>query len=124
MILITIVTTFVTNRYYTCDLYYICDQLLHLCLQPCHDSSYITKNGIGGNDLSKERRQFSGRNKKVMFGDKIVYIGVDIGYSSICYVDGTWKRIPNYPQPFNGLTKVAIRISKFGRRFSEKSGVA
>ena len=24
---------FVTNCYYTCDLYYICDQLLHLCLQ-------------------------------------------------------------------------------------------
>ena len=25
--------TFVTKCYYTCDLYYICDQLLHLCLQ-------------------------------------------------------------------------------------------
>ena len=25
--------TFVTECYYTCDLYYICDQLLHLCLQ-------------------------------------------------------------------------------------------
>ena len=25
--------TFLTNCYYTCDLYYICDQLLHLCLQ-------------------------------------------------------------------------------------------
>ena len=27
------VITFVTKCYYTCDLYYICDQLLHLCLQ-------------------------------------------------------------------------------------------
>ena len=25
--------TIVTKCYYTCDLYYICDQLLHLCLQ-------------------------------------------------------------------------------------------
>ena len=32
---ITLVTfiTFVTKCYYTCDLYYICNQLLHLCLQ-------------------------------------------------------------------------------------------
>ena len=30
--------TIVTKCYYTCDLYYICDQLLHLCLQQAFPS--------------------------------------------------------------------------------------
>ena len=50
--------TIVTKCYYTCDLYYICDQLLHLCLQQgAYSNKYgyllgIQKDdGIGKNPL-------------------------------------------------------------------------
>ena len=39
--------TIVTKCYYTCDLYYICDQLLHLCLQQTPNSrKLLEQNGF------------------------------------------------------------------------------
>ena len=61
--------TIVTKCYYTCDLYYICDQLLHLCLQQHLDDISSWKCSILGDPGAVSRVGRKGGTKEPLCTD-------------------------------------------------------